>query len=102
MSGSPRFRVGERVRILDLGKAGHVRIPHYVRGQVAEVERHCGAYRNPEDLAYGRYDGPRIDLYRVRIAQGALWPDYRGAPSDDLEIEVYDHWLAPAEEHAPC
>jgi nitrile hydratase len=102
MSAGPRFRVGQRVRILDLGKAGHVRVPHYVRGQVAEVERYCGAYRNPEDLAYGRYDGPRIDLYRVRIAQGALWADYGGPAADELEIEVYDHWLAPAEERVPC
>lgn len=102
MSASPRFAPGQRVRILDLGKAGHVRVPHYVRGQVAEVERYCGAYRNPEDLAYGRADGPRIDLYRVRIPQGALWPDYRGGAADDLEIEVYDHWLAAAEDTAPC
>lgn len=100
MSGvaAPRFAPGDRVRILDLGKPGHVRVPHYVRGQVAEVERYCGAFANPEDLAYGRPGLPPIDLYRVRMRQAALWPDYAGPQADDLEIEVYDHWLAPAEE----
>jgi nitrile hydratase len=92
----PRFAAGDRVRVLDLGKAGHVRVPHYVRGAEGAVERHCGAFANPEDLAYGRPGLPPVDLYRVRISRAAIFPD---APAgDDLEIEIQDHWLAPAED----
>ncbi len=94
---APRFAPGARVRILDLGKPGHVRVPHYARGHLGEVERHCGAHANPEELAYGRPGLPPVHLYRVRIPQPALWPGYAGDPADALELEVYDHWLAPAE-----
>jgi hypothetical protein len=34
----PRFAVGDRVRILDLGKPGHVRTPSYVRGRVGTID----------------------------------------------------------------
>lgn len=94
----PRFSTGTRVFILDLGKAGHVRIPWYVRNKQGEIERYCGAYANPEDLAYARRDREPVDLYRVRLRQIELWPDYAGEECDTLDIEVYDHWLEPAGE----
>ncbi len=90
----PRFRENDRVVILDIGKPGHVRVPWYVRCKTGVVERYCGAYSNPEDLAYGRRDGPTVDLYRVRLSQADLWGGYAGESSDTVEIEVYDHWLA--------
>lgn len=94
----PRFKAGDRVRILDLHKPGHVRVPFYARDRVGEVERHCGAFANPEELAYGRPGLPPVDLYRVRLPQSGLWPAASEAETgDDLEIEVYDHWLAQAE-----
>lgn len=92
----PRFREGDRVRILDIGKPGHVRVPWYVRRHEGLIERYCGAYPNPEELAYGRPGLPAVDLYRVRLSQADLWRDYAGPRGDTLEIEVYDHWLAPA------
>lgn len=94
----PRFSVGDRVTILDLGKPGHVRIPFFVRQKTGTVERYCGAYPNPEELAFGGDGLPEVDLYRVHFALDNLWPLYSGERIDSLEIEVYDHWLAPAEE----
>ena len=97
----PRFKPGDLVRILDLGKQGHVRIPWYVRRRIGVVERYCGAYPNPEDLAYARPGIPPVDLYRVRLEQRHIWARYRGDASDSLEIEVYDHWLEPAPSRRP-
>ena len=97
----PNYAPGDRVRILDLGKPGHVRTPTYVRNKIGVIERYCGAFENPEERAYGRWGLPPIPLYRVRIAQDDLWPDYDGPPGDALEIEIYDHWLAPANEDRP-
>ena len=91
----PRFAAGERVRIVDLGKSGHVRTPSYVRGRVGTVERFCGLFENPEERAYGREGGARIPLYRVHLAQRDLWPSYDGDARYTLEIEIYEHWLAP-------
>jgi nitrile hydratase subunit beta len=91
-----RFRPGDTVRVLDLGKTGHVRTPFYVRGKMGEVVELCGYYLNPEDLAVGNTAGPAIPLYRVNFRQTALWRHYAGSPLDSLYIEIYDHWLAPA------
>jgi hypothetical protein len=92
----PRFRTGDRVLVLDLGKAGHQRTPFYVRGKTGEIFELCGCYLNPEDLAVGQTAGPAVPLYRVRFRQTRLWPDYAGSPLDTLCIEIYDHWLAHA------
>ena len=70
----------------------------YIRGKRGVVERICGAFRNPEQLAYGRWDGPTLPLYRVRFAQRDVWPDYGGAEGDSVDVELYEHWLEPAEE----
>ena len=92
------YSVGDRVRILDIGKPGHVRTPTYVRHKTGTIERFCGMFENPENKAYGRWGLPSIPLYRVQFRQHDIWPDYDGTPGDVLEIEIYDHWLAPAEE----
>jgi hypothetical protein len=91
-----RFQEGDRVQVLELRKAGHVRTPFYVRGKSGEILELCGWYLNPEDLSIGHTGGPVVALYRVRFRQVDLWPDYVGAAHDALCIEIYDHWLAKA------
>lgn len=87
------FAAGERVRVRRATPPGHVRTPYYCRGHTGIVERLCGAFPNPEELAYGRL-GPRpLPLYRVRFRQRDLWPDYAGPDTDTVEIEIYEHWL---------
>ena len=93
---SREFKQGERVRIIDIGKAGHVRTPIYVREKVGAIDHCCGRFENPEERAYGRIGGERIPLYRVRIMQKDIWPDYQGAAHDSLVLEIYHHWLRPA------
>ena len=53
-AGAPRFKTGDRVRVLAMFPPGHVRTPWYIRGKQGVVERFCGAYPNPEELAYCR------------------------------------------------
>ena len=98
---TPRFGVGQRVRIATRDAPGHVRTPVYVRRHVGVVERVLPTFLDPEREAYGVNAGSAVRLYRVRIPQSTLWPDYRGAPDDVLELEVYEHWLEPAEEDRP-
>jgi nitrile hydratase len=94
-----RFRPGERVAVRRADPPGHIRTPWYCRGKSGVVERLCGAFANPESLAYGLGGEPVRPLYRVRFDQRALWPDYRGRDIDSVEIEIYEHWLEPAPEH---
>jgi nitrile hydratase len=91
-----RFAPGDRVTVQHRHPPGHIRTPYYCRGKTGEVERICGAFRNPEGLAYAKDGLPKQPLYRVRFRQAELWPDYTGAADDKVEIEIYQHWLDPA------
>jgi nitrile hydratase len=76
---------------------GHIRTPWYIRGRAGVVERLCGSFGNPEELAYNRTGTPRQPLYRVRFRQTQIWADYRGAATDTVDIEIYQHWLEPGD-----
>jgi len=93
----PRFALGDRVRIADRDPVIHNRTPHYVRGRTGTICRVCPAFGLPEMLAYGDDGEPAQPLYRVRLAQRELWPDYAGAAGDQLEVEIFEHWLEPVE-----
>ena len=95
-----KFKTGDRVKVMKADPAGHVRTPpehvrtpYYIRGHVGEVERLCGAFPNPEQLAQMRSGLPALPLYRVRFRQNEVWPDYRGSGDDVLEVEIFQHWL---------
>lgn len=90
---APRFRAGEAVAVRTAYPIGHVRTPYYIRGKRGVIERLCGAFGNPEELAYARSGLPRQPLYRVRFLQREVWPDYGGQPMDTVDVEIYQHWL---------
>ena len=88
-----RFEVGERIAVKRAFPPGHRRTPYYIRGKRGVIERICGTFPNPEELAYG-FDGePKRVLYRVRFKQKEVWPHYDGPDGDWLEMELYEHWL---------
>jgi hypothetical protein len=95
-AAEPRFRPGDRVAVRAAYPLGHVRTPYYIRGRSGIVERLCGVFGNPEELAYARPGSSRQPLYRVRFRQGDIWPDYGGQRADTVDIEIYQHWLEPA------
>jgi hypothetical protein len=95
-SVAPRFRAGERVKVRAAAPLGHIRTPFYIRGHVGTIERLCGSFPNPEELAQMRDGLPAQPLYRVRFKQKDVWPDYQGPAQDVLEIEIFQHWLEKA------
>ena len=95
-AANARFKVGDRVQVLDLKKSGHIRTPDYIRNKSGEVIELCGFFLNPEQLAVGNTQGPVVPLYRVSFALRDLWPEYARRQDDTLCIEIYDHWLTPA------
>lgn len=89
-AGNARFSPGDAVRVKAGTAPGHVRTPWYLRGRTGRVERICGAFPNPEELAYGRDGLPARVLYRVRFAMEEVW----GEPSPDtVDAEIFEHWL---------
>jgi hypothetical protein len=94
------YAVGATVRVRRAWPPGHVRAPWYLRGCSGAICHVVGDFGNPEELAYGRYGGPKLRLYRVRFRQVDIWPDYDGSPNDHLEVELYENWLEDEEEKA--
>lgn len=93
---TPKFGSGDRVRIDDRAPLGHCRAPLFVRGHLGTVVEIHGAFRDPERLAYHQPGLPAQVLYKIRLQQTDLWPDYAGDPKDQLELDVYENWLHPA------
>ena len=92
-AAAARFAPGDTVRVRAGGADGHVRASAYIRGRRGVVERLCGAFPNPEELAHGRPGLPRQPLYRVRFLQRDVWQGYRGHPDDSLDVEIFQHWI---------
>lgn len=90
------FELGERVRVRNAAPLGHIRTPFYIRGCVGVIERFCGSFPNPEELAQMRDGLPAQPLYRVRFRQRDVWPDYQGPEKDTVDVEIYQHWLEKA------
>ncbi|AZC39438.1 SH3-like domain-containing protein [Pseudomonas chlororaphis] len=92
----PRFQVGQRIRISTRYPWGHYRTPMYIRAKVGRIERVLPEFLNPEQEGYGRNAGTHVRLYRVSFAQKDLWPNYTGPATDELQIEMYEHWIEKA------
>ena len=91
--GETRFLPGQAVRVRKGASPGHVRTPWYLRGKIGVIERICGAFPNPEELAYGRDGLPGRVLYRVRFSLDEIW---QNGATDTLDAEIFEHWLEPA------
>jgi nitrile hydratase len=91
---APLFSVGDRVRISCRVPIGHYRVPTYLRGKEAVIERiiEPTAVDNEEE-GYGRNAGRRRHYYRIAVSMRALWPEYLGSAQDGLRIEVFETWL---------
>ena len=88
----PLFKPGQRVRIADRTPPVHHRVPGYAKGKIGVIERICAMHGDPEKFIDG--DGmPKQRVYRVRILQSVLWESYSGGSNDDLDIEIFEHWL---------
>ena len=90
-----RYAEGDRVLVRRAFPPGHIRTPWYIRGKSGVIERICGEFGNPEELAYGRDGTPKQPLYRVRFRQIEVWDDYAESPSDTIDVEIFEHWLEP-------
>ena len=92
-----RYCVGQRVNVRGDHPPGHIRTPFYIRGISGVIADSVGEYLNPELCARGEDGLPKQPLYRVRFRQVDAWPAYEGPETDTLDVEIYEHWLTPAD-----
>lgn len=91
----PRFKVGDKVRALNLNSATHTRLPRYVRGKVGEVIEACGGYVYPDSNALQQGENPQ-HMYNVQFTSEELWGP--GAdPTVNLVISLWEGYIESAE-----
>ena len=88
-----KYQPGDQVRIRVGVPPTHFRTPEDVQGKRGQIEMSWGSFPNPEGLAYGKDGLPAQPLYLVKFAQTDLWINYKGAPQDELLLDIYENWL---------
>ena len=92
---TPRFAVGDRVRVREWHHFGHTRAPRYVQGKDGEVVRLDGAFSVPDVEAHS--DHRRVEpTYSVRFRSRDLWGD-GGADGDVVHVDLWEGYLEPAQ-----
>jgi nitrile hydratase beta subunit len=90
VDAAPAFAVGERVRAKDMSRAGHSRLPRYVRGHSGVVELVQPPSVLPDTNAHFEGENPQY-VYTVRFDSHELW----GAEAEPfaLTIEMFESYL---------
>ncbi|HWW45705.1 MAG TPA: nitrile hydratase subunit beta [Acidimicrobiia bacterium] len=91
---TPRFAVGDHVRVRERHPLGHTRAPRYVQGKRGEVVRVDGAASVPDVEAHS--DRRRVEpTYSVRFTSRELWGD-GGADGEVLHVDLWEGYLESA------
>lgn len=91
----PRFAVGDRVRTSNVHPRGHTRLPRYVRGRIAVVERVCAPCSFPDTNAHYLGEEPQ-HVYTVRFDAQELWGP-SAEPNTTLVFDAWEAYLEPVD-----
>lgn len=87
----PRYRVGDKVRTLNIHPKGHTRLPRYTRAKSCVIVAYRGACLFADDRADGK-TGAVDHTYTVRFESQALWGP-QGVARDAVYIDLYERYL---------
>jgi nitrile hydratase len=89
-AASPGFEIGETVRTIAHGIAGHTRLPRYARGKHGVIEAFHGAFVLADANAAG---APRTEwCYRIAFGARELW-GAEAAEGDSVTLDVWESYL---------
>ena len=86
----PGFEVGQQVRVRDLRKSGHTRMPAYVRGRTGVVEARRPAAVLPDSTAHFTGEDAQ-HVYTVRFESTDLWGS--DAEVSTVYIDLFESYL---------
>jgi nitrile hydratase len=89
-----RFKIGDRVRTLNINPPTHTRLPRYARGRTGVIERIQGCHVFPDTVAVDKGENPQW-LYTVLFDGRELWGP-QSDPSLKVSIEAFEPYLEPA------
>jgi nitrile hydratase len=88
---TPRYRVGDEVRVREWHPPGHTRAPRYVQGRQGTVVRVDGVFDIDDVAAHG--GGSVSDpLYAVRFTSRELWGE-AGTDGDVVCVNLFERYL---------
>lgn len=91
MSGSPAFTEGEAVRARPMHRAGHTRMPRYVRGHTGTIVSDNGNQLLPD----AHSDSGEVvmeRLYTVRFRASDIWGEDAN-PRDSVCVDLWESYL---------
>lgn len=90
-STTPRFTVGDRVRVRSMHPPGHTRVPRYVRGHSGTVLHVAPLFKFPDASAHGL---PRRKecTYHVAFKSRELWSESAEA-EDTVVVDLWESYL---------
>ena len=91
---TPRFAIGDSVRVRSWHPPGHTRAPRYVQGKRGVVTRLDGAFSVPDIEAHG--GGSVVDpTYSVRFTSTELWGE-GGSEGETVNVDLWERYLEAA------
>ncbi|MDT5240413.1 MAG: nitrile hydratase subunit beta [Mycobacterium sp.] len=91
---TPRYAVGDTVRVREWHPSGHTRAPRYVQGRCGTIVRIDPAANVSDIEAHG--GGFVTDpLYSVRFTSRELWGD-GGADGETVHVDLFERYLQEA------
>jgi len=96
LNASERWPVGAMLRVRPISRPGHSRTPGFIEGHAGTVVRDWGDFPDPEALARGERDAPRVGVYLLAFDPATLWPDTPPRPGHRVLVDVFGPYLEPA------
>ncbi len=88
---TPRYAIGDEVRVRAWHPPGHTRAPRYVQGKRGTIIRVDGAFDIDDIAAHG--GGSVADpLYSVRFTSQELWGE-AGAEGEVMHVDLFERYL---------
>jgi nitrile hydratase len=92
---TPKFKLGDAVRVRAERHDGHTRQPGYVTGRRGTIVEHRGAAVFADVHAGPTRAKVAEHLYTVAFEGAELWAD-RAEPNTEIRIELFEPYLEPA------
>ena len=90
-STTPRFTVGDRVRVRNMHPLGHTRVPRYVRGHTGTVLHVAPPFKFPDASAH-TLPGRKESTYHVAFESLELWSESAEAEST-VVVDLWESYL---------
>lgn len=85
-----KFKVGDRIKTLDMKPKGHTRLARYVRNKVGVIQRDHGVYPLPDSAIDGNDKAQHV--YSVKFEARELWGN-EASKNDTLCIDLWDDYM---------